>query len=112
MKNGIADRSGKGRPVGQCPPKRRRSRDLETQQPTACLLLARLSQKKERQPGIARPQMQTAALGQPEFDRIAPHFQNDSSKSVNGKGSFRHPQRLFELARRGINEVLRQHPEA
>ncbi len=78
---------------------------------TARLLLSRLTDKKEWAVDGARPEAESATFGQAEMQGIAAHFEDDSREGSTFDGRFRQPERILQLARRGMEKPFRLQPE-
>ncbi len=84
---------------------------MQAESGTACLLLPRLADQKERAMDGARPKAEPAAFRQAEMQGIAAHFEDDGREGRAFDGSLRQPERILQLARRGMEEPLRIQPE-
>lgn len=80
---------------------------MQTQGRTACLLRPGLTDKKERTAGSMRPETKPAAFGQAEMGGIAPYFEDDGREGSAFHRGLRQPERLVQLARRGMEKPLR-----
>lgn len=84
---------------------------MQTEGGTACLLRSGLTDKKERTAGSMRPETEPAAFGQAEMGGIAPHFEDDGREGSAFHRHLRQPERLVQLARRGMEKPLRAQSE-
>lgn len=107
----MTDAAAKHRSIRQGPRLRRRGFDGKAEEGAARFLLASLSQEKQGPPRRLGPERQPPAFGQAETGRIAAHLQNDDSKGGTAKRGFRHPERVFQLARRRLQKGRRLQPE-
>lgn len=84
---------------------------MQTEGSAARLLLPGLADEKERTPDGARPETEPPAFGQAEMQGIAAHFEDDSREGSTFDGRFRQPERILQLARRGMEKPFRLQPE-
>ena len=84
---------------------------MQAESSAARFLLSCLTDEKERTVHRACPEIEPAAFGQTEMQGIAAHFENDGREGSTFDGCFRQPERVFQLARRGMEKSFRLQPE-
>jgi len=84
---------------------------MQTEDSAARLLLPGLADEKERTADGACPETEPAAFGQAEMQGIAAHFEDDNREGSTFDGRFRQPERILQLARRGMEKPFRLQPE-
>ena len=84
---------------------------MQTEDSAARLLLPGLADEKERTADGACPETEPAAFGQAEMQGIAAHFEDDNREGSTFDGRFRQPERVLQLARRGMEKPFRLQPE-
>lgn len=84
---------------------------MQAEGSAARLLLPGLADEKERTLHRACPQTEPAAFGQAEMQGIAAHFEDDDREGSTFYGRFRQPERVLQLARRGMEKPFRFQPK-
>ncbi|TCS02410.1 hypothetical protein EV281_105368 [Rhizobium sp. BK418] len=84
---------------------------MQAEGSTARLLLSSLADKKKRTADGTCPEAEPAAFRQAEMQGIAAYFENNGRESCTFNGSFRQPERILQLARRGVEKPFRLQPE-
>lgn len=84
---------------------------MQAESRTARLLRPGLADKKERMAGSMRPKAKPAAFGQAEMGGIAAYFEDDGRESSAFDRRLRQPERLVQLAWRGMEKPLRAQSE-
>ena len=84
---------------------------MQTESRTACLLRSGLAHEKEWMAGSPRPKTEPAAFGQPEMGGIASHFEDDGREGSAFHRRLHQPERLVQLAWRGVEKPLRAQSE-
>lgn len=84
---------------------------MQAESGTARFFLSRLADKKQRAMGGARPEAQPAAFRQTKMQGIAAHLEDDGREGSAFDSSLCQPERIVQLARRGMEKPLRLQPE-
>ncbi len=106
MEDWKADAAAKHGSIGKDPLRSGTRFGTEAEYGAARLLLARMPQEQDRPPRRLCPQAEPPAFGKAECRRIASDFENGRGQRTARRSRLRQPQRLLQLSRRSLEEVL------